>query len=180
MPNIFEFFKSEITLLFIETTKILIHTEDNFSLKELNDTFQVILRLMLLKFSTKFLNHFIAFDIIFSRRFLLFDVLSRLALSTFVLMSFRHYLPFDIFSFRRFLPFNIFPVDLLSHSTFCPSTFFFTIGVFYFDILSVYRKYLYTYYIQYVLTYLHMIRSPIQKLIPNYGSGSCQNCSCSF
>jgi hypothetical protein len=44
----------------------------------------------------------------------------------------------DILFFQRFLPFDVFPVDLLSHSTFCPSTFF-TVGFFllYLDILSV-------------------------------------------
>ncbi len=40
------------------------------------------------------------------------------------------YLPFDNLFFQRFLPFDVFPVDLLSHSTFCPSTFF-TVGFFY-------------------------------------------------
>ncbi len=54
----------------------------------------------------------------------IFDVLSRSALITFVLMSFRRYLPFDVLSFCFFLLFGVFSVDILSHSTFCPSTFF--------------------------------------------------------
>jgi hypothetical protein len=49
------------------------------------------------------------------------------------LFTFLHYVPFDVhylrsdvlllFTIRCFLPWNIFPVHLLSHSTFCPSTF---------------------------------------------------------
>jgi hypothetical protein len=57
---------------------------------------------------------------------------------TFVLMSFNRFVPFDVLSFRRFLSFNVFSVDLLSNSTFCPSTFF-TVGVFYLDVSSVNR-----------------------------------------
>ncbi len=54
-------------------------------------------------------------------------------------MSFRRYLPFDVLSFRRFfLLFDVFSVDL-----FFPldvlSVDIFTIGVFYFDVLSVNR-----------------------------------------
>jgi hypothetical protein len=79
---------------------------------------------------------FITFNIISSRLFSLFDILSRSAFITFVLTAFRHHLPFDVLCFRRFLLFNIFSTDLLSHSMFCPLTFF-TVGVFYFDILSV-------------------------------------------
>ncbi len=90
---------------------------------------------------------FLTFDIIFSQHFLLFDILSRWAFITLILLSFRRYWPFDVLSFRRFLLFDVFSVNLLSHSTFGPSTFcpirclvrrhFFTVGVFYFDILSV-------------------------------------------
>jgi hypothetical protein len=61
---------------------------------------------------------------------------------TFVLMSFRSFVPFDVLSFRRFLPFDILSINILSNSTFCLSTFF-TVGVFYFDILSVNSSFLY-------------------------------------
>jgi hypothetical protein len=54
------------------------------------------------------------------------------------LCPFRRYLPSNVLSFRRFLLFDVFSVDLLSYSTFCLSTFF-TVGVFYFNILSVNR-----------------------------------------
>jgi hypothetical protein len=40
------------------------------------------------------------------------------------------------FTIGHFSLFDVFSVDLLSHSTFCPSTFF-AVGVFYFDFLSV-------------------------------------------
>ncbi len=80
---------------------------------------------------------FITFDIISSQCFLLFVILSRSAFITFVLMSFNNYLPLDILSFQRFFYYSdVFSVDLLSHSPFRPSTFF-TVGVFYFNILSV-------------------------------------------
>ncbi len=83
---------------------------------------------------------FIRFDIIISsQRFLLFDVLSRSAFVNFILMSFHHYLPFNVLYFRCFLLFDVLSVDLFSHSTFCPLTFF-VVGVFYFDILSVNHK----------------------------------------
>ncbi len=79
---------------------------------------------------------FIRFNIISSRRFLLLDVLSCSGFITFVLMSFRCYLPFDslstFFTFRRFSHQPFVPVP------FCPSRLF-TVGVFYFDILSVNR-----------------------------------------
>ncbi len=60
---------------------------------------------------------------------------------------FRHYfyptfLPFDVFSFRHFLPFDVLSVNVLSNATFCSSTFF-TVGFFYFDILSVNHLVLY-------------------------------------
>ncbi len=45
---------------------ILIHTEDNFSLKEVNDTIQIY-------------SLFITFDINSSRRFLLFNIMSHSA-----------------------------------------------------------------------------------------------------
>ncbi len=76
------------------------------------------------------------FYIFSSQHFLLFEVLSHSAFITFILMSFCHYLPFNVLSFRRFLLVNIFYVDLLSHSTICPSTFL-SSAFFYFGIYSV-------------------------------------------
>jgi hypothetical protein len=147
---------------------ILIHAEDNSSLKEVNDTIQM--HILYLFLSTLFpvnifyhltlcpvgrLLHLTLFpvDLFYHSKlrpvqpllystlfpvdiFLLFDVLSHSVFITFVLMSFWHYFPFDVVSFRHFLLFNVFTIDLLSHLTFCPPTFF-TVGVFYFDILSV-------------------------------------------
>jgi hypothetical protein len=63
----------------------------------------------------------------------------------------RRYIQSTFFTFRRFVPVDVFPFDVLSHSAFFPfhlshSAFFlstfrtstlFTVGVFYFDVLSV-------------------------------------------
>jgi hypothetical protein len=74
-----------------------------------------------------FLSHwaFFPFNISSNRRFLLFDHLSQ---STFF--------PFDVLSQSAFFPFYVFSHSVFCLSTFCPSTFF-TVGVFYFGILSV-------------------------------------------
>ncbi len=69
---------------------------------------------------------------------LTFRILSHAAFISFVLMSFRHYLPFDVLSFQRFsiiihcffcqpfVPFEVFAISV-----------FFTVDVFYFNILAV-------------------------------------------
>ncbi len=72
---------------------------------------------------------FCIFNIISSQRFFPIDILSRLVL--FYLYS---YVLSSLFTIRHFvlstfLPYNLFAVDLLSHLTFCTSTFF-TVSVF--------------------------------------------------
>jgi hypothetical protein len=63
--------------------------------------------------------------------------------STFFFIN-RRFVHVDVFHCRRFVSVDgRFPFDVLSHSafflsTFCPSTFL-TLGVFYFDVLSVYH-----------------------------------------
>ncbi len=66
-------------------------------------------------------------------------------LCPFVVLSHSTFCPFDVFLpfffLSSFFPFqvlsiDVFPIRRFSHSTFCPSTFV-TVGVFYFDILSV-------------------------------------------
>jgi hypothetical protein len=54
----------------------------------------------------------------------------------FVIMSHSAFITFDIISIQHFLPFDILSFGILSNSTFCPSAFF-TVGVFYFNILSL-------------------------------------------
>ncbi len=79
---------------------------------------------------------FITFSIISCRRFSPFNIMSHSAFFILILMSLHRFDPFDNLFFQCFLPFNVFSVNVLSHSTFCPSTFF-TVGIFYFNILSV-------------------------------------------
>ncbi len=62
--------------------------------------------------------------------YLPYDVLSHSVFITFDMLSFHHYLPFDVLSFRCFSLFGVFSVYLLSHSMFCPSTFFFSVRSF--------------------------------------------------
>ncbi len=81
---------------------------------------------------------FLPFDIISSRCFLLFDILSRLVFIP-PFMYFRHYLPFNILTFWHFHYSTFFLSTFCPISTFCPSPFF-TVGIIYFDILSVKRK----------------------------------------
>jgi hypothetical protein len=104
------------------------------------------------------MSAFFTVDVISNWRFFLFKVLS---ISVFLhpmffqstFFTFRRFVPVDIFLHSTFFPVNVFysstfcpsppllsltfcPSGRLFHLTFCPSTFF-TVGVFYFDVLSV-------------------------------------------
>jgi hypothetical protein len=71
---------------------------------------------------------FISFDLMSFWLYFLFDIMSHSAFSTFSLMPFHLYFPINVMSFLRFVPFDVFSVNVLSHSSFCLSTFFYCRG----------------------------------------------------
>jgi hypothetical protein len=90
------------------------------------------------------MSTFFPVNVIFDLCFLLFDVLSQ---STFFI--------FYVLSQLAFFPFNVLSHSAIFLLTFCPLMFF-TVDVFYFDVLSVNR--------QYSEYYSSMIRAAITKL----------------
>jgi hypothetical protein len=67
--------------------------------------------------------------------FLAVDICYILHFSSWCFSTFRHFVPVNVFYLRPVVPVSVFSIRHLSHSalflsTFCPSTFFFTVGVF--------------------------------------------------
>ncbi len=82
---------------------------------------------------------FVTFDIFTIRHFVPIGI-SYFRHSTFC--PIRRFVLFDVLSYSTFCPFDVFYHSTYCHSTFCPIRhfvlrIFFTVGVFYFDILSV-------------------------------------------